>query len=448
MKSINENIKRLPIDPGPSGWNELLKPPAKPKILENNIIADWVIIGAGWAGLAAARRLTKLVKGEKIVILEASRIGEGPAGRNSGFMIDIPHNLSTGKYGGNLEIDKKIIVQNKAAINFSKESFEEYGMPKDAFSLTGKINAASTKKGLLHNLQFFEHLNKLGQNSELYDEKQMQEITGTNYYKGGIFNPGTVMTNPALFVRELARGISPLVEIYEKSPVIKKVNENSNWKIYTPKGTVNTPKIILAVNGHVESFGHFKNRLMHLFTYASLTRKLTKNEINSLGGNSVWSITPSDTMGSTLRRISGIGGDRILIRNSWTYNPNLETTNKSMKKAATNNDKSFINRFPMLKDVSMEYRWGGRSCLSLNNVFAFGEVEKNVFSACCQNILGTVRGTFNGMITADLATKGNSPFVLDMLSLEKPKKLYPKYLMKIGVDVSLWWKEFKAGREK
>ena len=127
---------------------------------------------------------------------------------------------------------------------------------------------------------------------------------------------------------------------------------------------------------------------------------------------------------------------------------NLKTTNKSMKRAAINNDKSFINRFPMLKDVSMEYRWGGRSCLSLNRVHAFGEVEKNVFSACCQNILGTVRGTFNGMVTADLAAKENSPFVQDMLSLEKPKKLYPKYLMEIGVNVALWWKEFVAGKEK
>ena len=62
-------------------------------------------------------------------------------------------------------LNKKTIVQNKAAINFSKEAFEEYGMPKDAFSLTGKINAASTKKGLLHNNQFHEHLKKLGENS-------------------------------------------------------------------------------------------------------------------------------------------------------------------------------------------------------------------------------------------------------------------------------------------
>ena len=86
--------------------------------------------------------------------------------------------------------------------------------------------------------------------------------------------------------------------------------------------------------------------------------------------------------------------------------------------------------------------------MSLNNVQAFGEIDENIFSACCQNILGTVRGTFNGMVTADYAAKGNSPFVHEMLSLDKPKKLYPKFIMDIGVNIALFYKEYKAGKEK
>ena len=31
------------------------------------------------------------------------------------------------------------------------------------------------------------------------------------------------------------------------------------------------PKVILGVNGHVQDFGHFSGRLMHVFTYASMT---------------------------------------------------------------------------------------------------------------------------------------------------------------------------------
>ncbi|MCA9772984.1 MAG: FAD-dependent oxidoreductase, partial [Myxococcales bacterium] len=49
------------------------------------------IIGAGFAGLAAARRLAQLRPQDTVVILEARAVAEGPAGRNSGFMIDLPH---------------------------------------------------------------------------------------------------------------------------------------------------------------------------------------------------------------------------------------------------------------------------------------------------------------------------------------------------------------------
>ncbi len=448
MYKPNQIIKNLPIDPGISGWNAIINDKNNYETLETNINADWVIIGAGWAGLSAARRLTQLVKEDKIVVLDAKTIGEGPAGRNSGFMIDVPHNLSSDKYEGNLEDDKKTIIQNKAAINFSKEAFEEYKMPKEAFDMSGKINAAATKKGLIHNLNFYEHLKKLNENSEIIDEIEMKNITGSNYYKGGIFNPGTVMTNPALFINKLANGLSSIIKIYHNSPVIKMIQQNSSWKVLTLKGSVSTSKVILAVNGHVESFGHFKDRLMHVFTYASLTKNMTKDEIQKLSGHQNWSITPSDTMGSTLRRISGLGGNRILIRNTWTYNSNMITSNKSMLRAKENNEKSFLDRFPNLRNIKMEYQWGGRSCITLNNTQVFGEIEKNMFSACCQNVLGTVRGTFNGMVTADYAAKGNSLFVNDMLNQEMPKKLYPKLIMDIGANIVLRIKEFKAGKEK
>jgi glycine/D-amino acid oxidase-like deaminating enzyme len=34
------------------------------------------------------------------VLLEAGRVAEGAAGRNSGFMIDLPHELTSEDYAG------------------------------------------------------------------------------------------------------------------------------------------------------------------------------------------------------------------------------------------------------------------------------------------------------------------------------------------------------------
>ena len=98
-------VRKTPVDPGPAAWNRLLPDSPPPQPLEKQITAEWVVIGAGFAGLSAARRLSQLCPGDRIVVLEASRVAEGPAGRNSGFMIDLPHDLSSSDYGGALEAD-------------------------------------------------------------------------------------------------------------------------------------------------------------------------------------------------------------------------------------------------------------------------------------------------------------------------------------------------------
>ena len=65
----------------------------------------------------------------------------------------------------------------------------------------------------------------------------------------------------------------------------------------------------------------------------------------------------------------------------------------------------------------MAYRWAGRLCLSKNSVPAFGEVEDGII-ACCQNGLGTAKGTLAGIGAIDLATRANSEIVDDLLGYD------------------------------
>ena len=81
--------------------------------------ADFVVVGGGFAGLSAARRLTQLQPGARIVVLEAGRIAEGAAGRNSGFMIDLPHDLASEDYAGAGD-DRVMIGLNRQAIAFAR----------------------------------------------------------------------------------------------------------------------------------------------------------------------------------------------------------------------------------------------------------------------------------------------------------------------------------------
>ncbi len=440
-------VKRLPRDPGLAGWNRLL-PEADPATpLDGNVTADWLVIGAGFAGLAAAHRLSKQAPGDRIVVLDAVRIGDGPAGRNSGFMIDLPHDLTSDDYAGALEADLAQTQDNRRAIAHAGDMVQEYGLSEEAFVLSGKINGAVTKKGIVHNETFARHLAAMNEPHEIYGAAQMREITGTDYYQSGLFTPGTAMIQPAMFVRGIASGLrSNRVSIHEMSPVVS-LERNGDWIAKTPNGQVTAPRVILAVNGHLNSFGYLPGRLMHVFTYASMTRPLSGREVAQLGGAPIWGLTPADPVGTTVRRISGIGGDRIIIRNRFTFDPSMEVNDARIRSVARDHDRAFAARFPMLGEVDMAYRWGGRLCLSRNNVQVIGELDQGLYSACCQNGLGIAKGTLAGGLAAELALGESSPALRRALAARAPTRLPPEPLTRIGANLIVKRQERRAGRE-
>ena len=437
----------MPVDPGPAAWNRLLDPAPPPKSLDSNLTADWLVIGAGFAGLSAARRLSQLCPTDRVVMLEARCIAQGPAGRNSGFMIDLPHDLASSDYGGALENDKTLTTDNRHAIEFAADMATEFGLGDDVFARSGKINGAATQKGDAHNRDYAAHLQAMGEPSEMLDAADMYALTGTDYYRSGLFTAGTAVIQPAAYVRGVAKGLSSnRVQIFENSPVTS-LTKDGSWIAVTPLGAVRAPNVILAVNGHLNSFGFLKNHLMHVFTYASMTDPLDGSELERLGGQRVWGITPADPMGTTVRRIKSSDGDRIVIRNRFTFDPSMEVDDQRIASVARDHDRAFAARFPMLNGVKMSHRWGGRLCLSRNNVSVVGELEDGLFSACCQNGLGTTRGTLSGMLAAELATGTKSDRLDRALSAPPPTKLPPQLIAKTGARAVLKWQEMKAGAE-
>ena len=175
-----------------------------------------------------------------------------------------------------------------------------------------------------------------------------------------------------------------------------------------------------------------------------MTRALTPQEVAKLGGHPMWGLTPADPVGTTVRHISGVGGNRLIIRNRFTFDPTLEVSAKRVAKVGQDHDRSFMRRFPNLSGVTMEYRWGGRLCLSRNDVQVIGELEAGLFSACCQNGLGTSKGTLAGSLAADLALGRSSPAMSRALAADAPTRLPPAPISRIGANLYLRWQEGRA----
>lgn len=440
--------RHVPRHVGPAAWASIL--PARPSgpSLQQNISADFAIIGGGFAGLSAARRLKQLDPKATVVVIEAGSIAEGAAGRNSGFMIDLPHELTSEDYSGSGD-DTQIITLNRLAQGFAASAVEDYEINPDYFDRAGKINGAAGEAAHAHNKSYADHLTNLGEASELLDRKSMQELTGSPHYTSGLYTPGTIMLQPAGYIQGLADGLqSQAVQIYENSPVQSFERSGSGWAIKTAHGQVSTPKVILTVNGFLESFGVAKGRLMQLFLFATMTPELDQEALHKLGSQNRWGITPSDPMGTTLRRIdTGQGGNRIITRTCAALRSGMHTNERDMKRARAIMQDKFDSRFPQLAGLQMEYAWAGHLCLTLNNVSVTHEIDMGVVSGCVQNGLGTARGTLTGIAAAEIAY-GETSSITEFFSTEAtPKRLPPNPLRDIGANITLRWKEWKARSE-
>jgi glycine/D-amino acid oxidase-like deaminating enzyme len=442
--------RRTPVHRGPAAWSAILPAQDAPVELAADANADFVIIGAGFAGLSAARRLLQLAPGAKIAVLEAGRLAEGAAGRNSGFMIDLPHEISGDNYAGQgLASDHQMIALNRQAIAFARAAVEDYDIDRAYFDPAGKVNGAAGAKGDGLNHSYAKHLESLGEVSETLDARSMFELTGSRHYVSGVFTPGTTMLQPAGYVRALACGLRrDGVAIYENAPVLQFTRESGDWTVTTAKHRVNAAKVILANNGHLESFGFARQRLMHIFLYASMTVDLGAEAVKRFGGQPRWGVTPSDPMGTTMRRIdTAQGGNRIITRTCASFLPGMEVSESAVQRAAKVHREKFDQRFPGLKDVPMEFTWAGHLCLSRNGVAVMRELERGLYSACVENGLGTTRGTLTGIGAAELACAVTSDITRHFTAEAEPTRLPPPPLSTIGANLFLRWKEWRAGNE-
>ena len=118
--------------------------------LKTNEICDWLIVGAGYTGLSAARKLGELYPHQKIIIVDSQLAGEGASSRNSGYLVDTTLNDGFSSSKKLYNYKKKTDIY-KLGIKAVKKFIKEYQVDCDLnecgkFFATSKI---SDKKKLL-----------------------------------------------------------------------------------------------------------------------------------------------------------------------------------------------------------------------------------------------------------------------------------------------------------
>lgn len=432
----------LPHNDNNNGWLRILPELPKANVLKGEHSFAVAIVGAGFTGLAAARRLAELRPDDRIALIDGGRIGNNAAGRCSGFAIDQAHNIRAKSFADELDNERFQLQLNRYGQAALRDAVEQHNIDCD-WQDVGKIHGAGTTKGqrLLRDLS--GNIEALGNECEFLSAARMREITGLSFYREGLYTPGTQQIQPAAMVRGLAETLPANVEVFEDS-MITGVEYGVPHRLVSSEGQLSARTLLLANNSFGAAFGFYDKHLIPLPTFASMTRELTTQELTALGGEKSWGIVPAHPFGSTVRKLSS---KRLLVRNIYAYSHQHNPTESQRLWARKKHIKSFKDRFPMLDGVEFEYSWGGTLCLSDNGKPVFGELAPGVYASLCHQGVGIARGTSCGKLLAEEVAGLDSDLLRAMRAEGKPNKSFPSWMMRIGAPLNLANRRRMAGGE-
>ncbi len=372
------------------GWNALLPPRAASAPAAGEIDVKYAVIGAGYTGLAAARRLAELDPDAEIVVLEATTVGEGASARNSGFASprDLPPSLSA-----------EDMRQTEALNRFGEEGYdwltglmERHGIDC-GLHVSGRIKGAATEAGEQVVRAMWRAVRQLGAPHEFLDREAMRARIGTDYYRCGLFTEEGGLLQPAALIRGLADALPASVHLHENSPV-DTLQRNGRWRLTTPQARITADVVVMATNSAVKHFGYLRDRVVTIYTYAALTEAMAPADAAQLGGMASWGLLPAHRLGATLRRV---GEDRLMVRSLYSYERGLPDA--QVRETLTS---CFHRRYPALAHVRLEHVWGGVTALTMNGAPFWGPIDEGLYAFAGCNGAGIVKGTVLGKRLAEL----------------------------------------------
>jgi len=421
-----------------SGWNALLPKRLARRTPPTDKHFDAIVIGAGVTGLAAARRMAELEPEARILLVDAGEIGEGSSGRNSGFLINLPHNTGMSGHGSPADVARKQIALYNTGLTWLKSLIDRYQIDCD-WNPIGKYHAAATPDGEQNLRSTLKQYREWGVQYRELGRSALEQQLGSRYYRYGYHCDTNVFVQPAALVRGLADNLPSNVQLWEGEPVLA-IEQGRPHRVVTRSMQLTTPRVVIANNGFARKLGFARDRVFTIYTYAAFTPQLDTTELAKLGSAPEWGVIPANRLGTTLRKATS---GRFMVRSAYSYEQEQPLSQVSALLQAC-----YCNRYPDMKSHEFEYVWGGVTALTRNGALYFGRVADGLYISIGCNGAGMLKGSMFGKLMGEMACGHQSPALADALGFERPSWLPPEPMRRIAVLSAIQYQKRKAGLER
>ncbi|TIP99811.1 MAG: FAD-binding oxidoreductase [Mesorhizobium sp.] len=312
------------------------------------------VIGAGFTGLNAARKLAK--SGVKVALIDAEHVGYGPSGRNGGHL-NSGHFASFGAAKAHFGEAKahRFWRSYDDSIDMIEAIIAEEGIDC-SFRRGGKLKLASKPSHVKGLQAMCEELRReVDPSVEWLSRGDVRNELCSEAFHGAVLSPKSAMMHMGQYANGMAEAAARHgATIWEHNPVQSCIRVSDGWRISSPTGSLAARQVILATDAYTsENFDYYRRRMMPIASFIVVTRPLTPEEVAAtLPGNRNY--TNSLNIANYFRLTPD---NRLLFggRAKFSAASNQKTDVRSGELLR----KQMLDVFPQLADVEIDYCWGG-----------------------------------------------------------------------------------------
>jgi gamma-glutamylputrescine oxidase len=380
----------------PSWYAATADPPPPREPLRGEVRADVCVVGAGYTGLSAALHLAQA--GRRVVVLEAHRAGFGASGRNGGQLVFGQRELQTDIEALVGEDDaRKLWDLAEDALQLVKDLVAAHDIDCDLRPGLGAGAASAREMRQMHD--YVDHLADRYERRGIdkLDEAAMAALCPSPRFHGGLLDHHSGHLHPLNYALGLARAAEAAGAVIHEDTHVHHLEERTPAVVRTDRGRVTADHVILACNGYLGGLSRqVAARVMPINNFIVATEPLGQAADQVLTRD----VAMADTQFvvnyfrlSRDRRLLWGGGE------SYGY--------RFPRDIAALVRKPMCAHFPHLKDVRIDYAWGGTLAITMRRLPYLARVGPNILSASGYSGHGVGTATHAGKLMAD-AVAGES----------------------------------------
>lgn len=359
--------------------------------------ADVVIVGGGLTGLSAALSLVR--RGASVTLFEQARVAGEASGRNGGQCNNgTLQNYATLAAKVGIDRARHYYLTYNRAVDTVERLVAEEGIDC-GFNRSGKLKLAAKPSHYEGLARAWESLRQdVDPDVRLLSADELRQEICSDVFYGGLIQPLSAQLHIGRFAVGLAEAAKRRgAQIHQGAQVtaLKRL-PTGRWRVTTPKGSIEAAQVLVANGGSGPGpFNWFRRRIIPVGSFIIVSEPLGQEQAQRLMPGNRACVTTMN-IGHYFRLTPDW---RLLFGGRAKFTVSTTRTDKEsgdLLRAA------MIRVFPQLKEVNVDYCWGGSVDMSMDRLPRVGEREPGLYFALGFSGHGVQMATHMGQVMGDV----------------------------------------------